>query len=140
MGKLNKFLILAVCVLLNGAVPVQSAWADEYVSGKSGLDVIFVMDYSGSMKSNDPDHMAQGMVKAFVDTVHSADIRIGFVAYNDQLLSAMQPVTVETNEARQELKALIDKAGYSGNTDIGLGLKYAYDLVSRKRSGKKPSS
>ncbi len=137
MGKLNKFLILAVCVLLNGAVPVQSAWADEYVSGKSGLDVIFVMDYSGSMKSNDPDHMAQGMVKAFVDTVHSADIRIGFVAYNDQLLSAMQPVTVETNEARQELKALIDKAGYSGNTDIGLGLKYAYDLVSREKERKK---
>lgn len=137
MEKLNKFLILAVCVLLSGAVTAQSTWADEYVPAKSGLDVVFVMDYSGSMKSNDPDRMAKGMVKAFVDTVHSADIRIGFVAYNDQLLSAMQPVPVETSEARQELKALIDKAGYSGNTDIGLGLKYAFDLVSREKGRKK---
>lgn len=118
MEKLNKFLILAVCVLLSGAVTAQSTWADEYVPAKSGLDVVFVMDYSGSMKSNDPDRMAKGMVKAFVDTVHSADIRIGFVAYNDQLLSAMQPVPVETSEARQELKALIDKAGYSDRKSV----------------------
>lgn len=61
--------------------------ANEYSSDKKGLDVIFVMDYSGSMKTNDPERTAQGMVKAFTDTVHSADIRIGFVAYNDRLLS-----------------------------------------------------
>lgn len=37
MEKLNKFLILAVCVLLSGAVTAQSTWADEYVPAKSDL-------------------------------------------------------------------------------------------------------
>ena len=137
MGKLNKFLTLLICIVLNGIVLAQNAWAEEYVSVKSGLDVIFVMDYSGSMKSNDPDTIAQGMVKAFIDTVHATDIHIGFVAYNDQLLSTTQPLPVKTNEERQALKTLIDRADYSGNTDIGLGLRYAYDLIRQNSERKK---
>lgn len=137
MKKLNKFLTLLIGIVLYEIMLVQNAWAEEYVSVKSGLDVIFVMDYSGSMKSNDPDAIAQGMVKAFIDTVHATDIHVGFVAYNDQLLAATQPLPVKTNEERQTLKTLIDKSGYSGNTDIGLGLRYAYDLIRQNSDRKK---
>ena len=105
--------------------------AEEFASRKTGLDIVFVMDYSGSMKANDPGYIAKGMVKAFVDTVHSADIRIGFVAYNDRLLSSASVAPVYTNEERQELKELIDKDEYSGNTDIGMGLRYAYELIGQ---------
>lgn len=111
--------------------------AEEYTSDKKGLDIIFVMDYSGSMKTNDPEHIAQGMVKAFIDTVHSADIRIGFVAYNDRLLSTTSPLSVATNEERKELKKLIDAAYYSGNTDTGLGLRYAHELITEETERKK---
>lgn len=114
----------ALCAALN----VQ---AEEFASRKNGLDVFFVMDYSGSMKANDPGYMAKGMVKAFVDTVHSADIRIGFVAYNDRLLSSASATSIYTSEERQALKELIDKDGYSGNTDIGLGLRHAYELIGQ---------
>ncbi len=137
MKKLNKFLTLLIGIVLYEIMLAQNAWAEEYVSVKSGLDVIFVMDYSGSMKSNDPDAIAQGMVKAFIDTVHATDIHVGFVAYNDQLLAATQPLPVKTNEERQTLKTLIDKSGYSGNTDIGLGLRYAYDLIRQNSDRKK---
>lgn len=137
MKKLNKFLTLLIGIVLYGIMLAQNTWAEEYVSVKSGLDVIFVMDYSGSMKSNDPDAIAQGMVKAFIDTVHATDIHVGFVAYNDQLLAATQPLPVKTNEERQTLKTLIDKSGYSGNTDIGLGLRYAYDLIRQNSDRKK---
>lgn len=137
MRKVNKFLTLLICIVLCGIMSAQSVWAEEYVSAKSGLDVIFVMDYSGSMKSNDPDAIAQGMVKAFIDTVHATDIHVGFVAYNDQLLAAIQPLPVKTNEERQTLKTLIDRSGYSGNTDIGLGLRYAYDLIRQNSDRKK---
>jgi Mg-chelatase subunit ChlD len=110
--------------------------AEEIASEQNGLDVTFVMDYSGSMTANDRDHTATGMVKAFVDTVHSADIRIGFVAYNDRIVSSAAPVSVKTQEERDSLKGQIDSAGYSGNTDIGLGLSYAYGL-SGQDSGRK---
>lgn len=109
---------------------------EEIASGKNGLDVMFVMDYSGSMSANDPDHTAIGMVKAFIDTVHSADIRIGFVAYNDHIVSSAAPVSVRTQEERDALKALMDSAGYSGNTDIGLGLNYAYGLTGQENGRK----
>ena len=114
----------------------RSVYAEEFVSTKNGLDVMFVMDYSGSMKTNDSQDIARGMVKAFVDTVHSADIRVGFVAYNDRILTSTSPLTTQTEEERAKLKELIDQEQYAGNTDIGLGLSYGYELLG-KPSGRK---
>lgn len=137
MQRIIKALVAAVCsILLMTPVSIK-AHAEEYASEKNGLDVIFVMDYSGSMKSNDPEHIAQVMVKAFIDTVHSADIRIGFVSYNDRILSSASPVPVQTAEQRERLKQLIGGAGYSGNTDIGLGLRYAEELIGQEKQRRK---
>ncbi|MEY8356577.1 vWA domain-containing protein [Lachnospiraceae bacterium 54-53] len=130
-----KTVVFVLCCFVFISVSF-GAWAEEIASEKNGLDVTFVMDYSGSMETNDPDHTAVGMVKAFVDTVHSADMRIGFVAYNDRIVSSAAPVSVKTQEDRDSLKALMDSAGYSGNTDIGLGLSYAYGL-SGPENGRK---
>lgn len=136
MKKWKTAVMLTFCLVLT-FVSRKNTFAEEFVSEKNGLDVIFVMDYSGSMKTNDSQYIAQSMVKAFVDTVHSANIRIGFVAYNDHLLSSTSPLSVSTNEERQSLKQLIDSVGYSGNTDIGLGLRNAYDLISQEQDRKK---
>lgn len=137
MQKIIKSLVAVICgILLMTPISIK-AHAEEYASEKNGLDVIFVMDYSGSMKSNDPEHIAKAMVKAFIDTVHSADIRIGFVSYNDRILSSASPVPVQTAQQRERLKGLIDGAGYSGNTDIGLGLRYAEELIGQEKQRKK---
>ncbi|WP_277408744.1 vWA domain-containing protein [Lacrimispora xylanisolvens] len=134
MKRLNAVLAVLLCfAFLSVTFPVS---AEEIASKKNGLDVMFVMDYSGSMKTNDPDHTGVGMVKAFVDTVHSADIRIGFVAYNDQIVTSAAPASVKSQEDRDALKSLMDASGYSGNTDIGLGLSYAFGL-SGPESGRK---
>lgn len=137
MEKFNKFLTVAAFCLLFMALAPAAAHAEEYASEKNGLDVVFVMDYSGSMKSNDSEHIAQAMVKAFIDTVHSADIRIGFVSYNDQILSSTSPVSAGTAEEREKLKQLIDGAAYSGNTDMGLGLRYACGLLGQENGRKR---
>lgn len=134
MRRLKTVVFVLFCFVFISAP--FGALAEEIASEKNGLDVTFVMDYSGSMETNDPDHTAIGMVKAFVDTVHSADIRIGFVAYNDRIVSSAAPVSVKTQEERDSLKAQMDSAGYSGNTDIGLGLSYAYGL-SGPENGRK---
>lgn len=134
MKRLKGVLFVLFCFVFISTS--HRAMAEEIASEQNGLDVTFVMDYSGSMTANDRDHTATGMVKAFVDTVHSADIRIGFVAYNDRIVSSAAPVSVKTQEERDALKGQIDSAGYSGNTDIGLGLSYAYGL-SGQDSGRK---
>lgn len=137
MRKIIQSLVATVCsILLMTPISIK-AHAEEYAIDKTGLDVIFVMDYSGSMIINDSEHIAQAMVKAFIDTVHSADIRIGFVSYNDRILSSASPVPVETVIQRDRLKQLIDGVGYSGNTDIGLGLRYAEELIGQEKERKK---
>ena len=133
MKRLKRIVFVLFCFVF---ISSHRALAEEIASEQNGLDVTFVMDYSGSMTANDRDHTATGMVKAFVDTVHSADIKIGFVAYNDRIVSSAAPVSVKTQEERDSLKGQIDSAGYSGNTDIGLGLSYAYGL-SGQDSGRK---
>lgn len=134
---MNKHMLLIIlCLFLNLFSPFVVC-AEEFTSEKSGLDVMFVMDYSGSMKSNDSMDMARGMVKAFVDTVHSTDIRVGFVAYNDRILSSTSPLAIRTSEERAVIKELIDKETYSGNTDIGLGLSYGCELINNTEKRKR---
>ena len=136
MGKQRKILAFVISLVFLGVFPI-AAKAEEFVSRRDGLDVIFVMDYSGSMKTNDSRNIAKGMVKAFIDTAHEGSINIGFVAYNDQILSSTSPVPISTGEGRAVLKNLIDEKEYSGNTDIGLGLRYAYDLLDQENGRKK---
>ena len=134
---MNKHMLLIIlCLFLNLFSPFVVC-AEEFTSEKSGLDVMFVMDYSGSMKSNDSMDLARGMVKAFVDTVHSTDIRVGFVAYNDRILSSTSPLAIRTSEERAVIKELIDKETYSGNTDIGLGLSYGCELINNTEKRKR---
>ncbi|WP_124068047.1 vWA domain-containing protein [Clostridium sp. E02] len=135
MRRLNKVLLIILCfIFTTNTLP---AHAEEIASEKNGLDVIFVMDYSGSMVSNDPTHTATGMVKAFIDTVHSADIRIGFVAYNDKIVTSAAPLSINSQEEREFLKTQMDSAQYSGNTDIGLGLEYAFGLSNQDSNRKR---
>lgn len=103
--------------------------ADEISGKNSALDVIFVVDVSGSMKTNDSEGIALEMVKAFVDTAHADDISVGFIAYNDTIVSASTPVTMAEQLNRENLKDLIDTTVYSGNTDIGLGLVKAHSFL-----------
>lgn len=109
------------------------AYAEEIKSAKDNPDIMFIMDYSGSMKANDKEKIAPEMVKALIDTVQSEAVRIGLVTYNDKILSSSAPVPVATAEDRASLKAALDEAGYSGNTDIGLALKYACELTGKEQ-------
>ncbi len=141
MKQLKKYLFLLVFFLFSicstSSLTIKTVKAEEFTSEKSGVDIVFVMDYSGSMKTNDPQNIAKGMVKAFIDTVHSDAIRVGFVSYNDQILSSLSPISVKTQKQRNKLKTLIEGKTYSGNTDIGLGLSCAYDIIEQETERKR---
>ncbi len=134
---MKRYRIVGILCLILALLCPRMAYAEEFTIEKYGLDVLFVMDYSGSMKTNDSQDIAKGMVKAFVDTVHSADIRVGFVAYNDRILTSTSPRTIQADEEREALKELIDQERYSGNTDIGLGLTYGLELLEEETDRKR---
>lgn len=121
--------ILLCCMILNLLFP-QMAFAEEIAGGKEPLDIVFVIDCSGSMKANDPSKMGLSMVQAFIDTVQTENIRVGYVAYNDNILSFSAPEPIGMAEKREALKEEIGAITYSRDTDIGLGVSFAYGLLS----------
>jgi len=129
--RIISYLFVIVFICLSLATP-QDIFAEEISGQKNALDVTFVVDVSGSMKTNDPDGIALDMVKAFVDTVHIQNICVGFVAYNDRIVSSSAPVPIVEVSERERLKELIDATSYSGNTDIGLGLMNAYQSMTEE--------
>lgn len=119
---------LFFCVALSLLFP-KTAYAEEIVPEKETVDVVFVIDCSGSMKTNDPSKMGLSMVQAFIDTVQAENIRVGYVAYNDGILAFSAPESIATSEKRELLKEEIGAITYEGNTDIGMGISYAYGLL-----------
>ncbi len=108
------------------SIPVH---AQEFRNDRAGLDVVFAVDCSGSMKSNDPDKMGIRMMQAFIDTVHSEDIRIGYVAYDHEITDSFGLQSMSEPELREELKDQLEQIDYTGDTDMGLGLSAACDLL-----------
>lgn len=125
--------ILLCCILLSLIFPL-TGYAEEIVPQKEQLDIIFVIDTSGSMKTNDPSGIALDMVQAFIDTMQTQGIRVGYVAYNDEILSFSAPETLETAANREKLKGEIASITYSGDTDIGLGVSRACELLSTEET------
>ena len=112
-------------------------YGKEVASKKQNLELIFVLDASGSMRSNDRNRMALDMVSAFVDTIHTEGIQIGFVAYNDKIVSSVSPISFERQKERLRIKQQIANTDYSGNTDIGIGLSKAFEYVEKDSKAKR---
>lgn len=115
----------------------KTAYAQEITSEREPIEIVFVIDCSGSMKTNDPSKMGLNMVQAFIDTVQAGDIRVGYVAYNDEIQAFSAPEPIALAEEREALKEEIGAVIYSGDTDIGLGVSYAYGLLSSGESTRK---
>lgn len=127
--KKRRKRVFVICLLISMCF-VQVVRAEEISGNKKPLDVIFVVDSSGSMKSNDPNRIALEMVKAFTDTIHTDNARVGYVAYNDEIVASSSLVSVKEQAERERLKQLVDVTPYRGNTDIGLGLWQAHEILS----------
>ncbi len=100
------------------SIPVH---AQEFRNDREGLDVVFAVDCSGSMKSNDPDKMGIRMMQAFIDTVHSEDIRIGYVAYDHEITDSFGLQSMSEPELREELKDQLEQIDYTGGYRYGAG-------------------
>lgn len=101
----------------------------EAVSVKKDLNIVFVVDHSGSMNQQDSQQMISQVLKIFVDIMHGENMRIGYVAYNDTIIAQKESVSVQLESQREALKQAMESADYQGETDIGLGLREAYHLM-----------
>lgn len=125
----KKFICLTVIFLLLFSTLETYASAQEKIIEKEEFYIVFAVDHSGSMNSLDEQNMIAGTINAFVDTMQSETVKIGYVAYNDTIVDEYPLVSVLSQEQRTELKEIIGSAGNRGETDIGLGLNEAYRML-----------
>ncbi|MDR0935251.1 MAG: VWA domain-containing protein [Oscillospiraceae bacterium] len=116
---------LLAAVLLYAPLGATVAAVEE----EFDLDVVFVIDNSGSMINSDPKRLALTASNLFIDMCEDSDSRIGYVMFTEKI-TAYQPLTDITNFS-EELKKAISATRYpaDGYTDTALGLEKGYELL-----------
>lgn len=130
------FLIFLI-FLLN--FPTKNLSAKETPAGAErddGFDAVFVLDTSYSMNSTDKEQTAGEVINMFMDMSMAGRTRIGFVAYNHQIVAAAPLTSISVAERKAELKRKIKALRRSGYTDLGLGLRKGADLLAAGSSGR----
>ncbi len=96
---------------------------------KEKLDIVFLVDCSGSMKSNDSEFLALEMIQSFISLIDGESIRVAYAAYNDQIIQSVPLQNLNLEEQKDGLTQIVGKTEYSGETDIGLALKHGTELA-----------
>ena len=124
--KLRYVMIIALILCSLSSIRSQ---AKETAMTKEDLNIVFVVDHSGSMNEQDAKRMIPQVLKIFTDTMHGENIRVGYLAYNDAVVVQKAPVSIQDESEREALKQTIESAENRGETDIGLGLREAYHMM-----------
>ncbi len=135
--RLRDYLILAITAFMFiGLARPQRGYETEIIH-KKGIDIILVMDISGSMRAADfePNRLeaAKRLGSEFID-MRSGD-RIGLVVYaKEGLIQA--PLTLDHELVKEQIKSLEFDLLPDG-TAIGMGITYGTFLLSGSTSKNK---
>lgn len=128
--------LLLVLVLAFGCLGITVLAEDEELpvqeNGNMNLDVVFVVDSSGSMAEADPNRVAIDAFNLFVDLCDDS-CGVGYTVYSEQIKES-QNITMLDKKQLASLKdkmSQINRNPY-GDTDIALGLTTAMNIHKRK--------
>ena len=134
--------LIVLSVMLHLLVPCNSAQAQF---SSDAIDVILVVDNSGSMRDNDPDNIRISAAKLFVDLSSEGD-RVGIVSMSGRDhtkivadLTSIGTWLDRTGMGRRALKeALEDLATPTmGGTFMGQALRHAYTMLDQTEPGRR---
>lgn len=107
-------------------IPLKAQASDF---GDSGVDVVIVVDTSGSMKSTDPERIAIEAANLFIDMIEMSESKIGLVSFSSKLGTIIELTDINSISDKKDLKGSIDQLPYDGDTDMGLALQKGYELL-----------
>lgn len=126
--KLIIYILLFFSLLII-PIQVQASNQEKETNDKA---IIFLLDTSGSMKSNDPNRLAIDSIAQLIYSLPS-NYTTGFVAYNNEVTAAQ----LVTQEARHTLMKIADTTIYQGYTNAGAGLEKAMELLQTDEAAEK---
>jgi uncharacterized protein YegL len=122
--------VIAFTLLLAASVNAQNTAAGN-------LDVILVLDTSGSMVRNDPQRVAKTAVNLFIEML-GKDSRISVIGFNQRIIFDTELKERNAVQDKRELTARVNALRYAGDTDIGLALKLADSKLKASPSNNVP--
>ncbi|MGN0471142.1 MAG: VWA domain-containing protein [Acutalibacteraceae bacterium] len=133
LSVLLAMLLFFVFVL---SVNVNAEQTEDYnEDGKMDLDVVFVLDASGSMLSSDPNRIAVDAFNLFTDLCDES-CGAGYSVYTEKLIASSPIVSLDNQKNLEKLKKDISDIEYDpyGSTDIALGLTKAMNIHSQNKT------
>lgn len=130
--RISVFLtVLSVILYTVLAIPIYT-YAEETATTDTKA-IIFLLDASGSMKTNDPQRYAIDSIAQLIYTLPS-NYEVGFVAYNTEVCADQELLD---NSLREQIMDLALGVQYAGYSNAGAGLKQAVKLLASDRSSEK---
>ena len=118
----------------DGATNIEVEGIASAIGGVRYLDIMFVMDTSGSLRSSDPeDYRSLGAIGLIENLSPKSDIKIGVVSF-DKKSELAQPMTSSREHVINTLKLL----PRSGSTNLAAGIDAA--VAELERNGRPGSS
>lgn len=121
--KRKIFLVVVILVLLFQTVAAAALDEAAGYQGKPG-EVVFLLDASESMNTQDKDRLAIDAVRQAAYSLPS-NYRMGLVVYNTEIQGVKS-----LDEDIHQLESQLDSVVYSGYTNAGQGLSQAVGLFS----------
>lgn len=103
-----------------------------------GCRVVVALDVSGSMVTTDEDRLSIEMIQMMIDLSDVKD-EIAVVAYNDFIVYESPLLSMDKKENRDKLKNDLSQITFNGETDNGLGMKTAVDILAENTNDSKKS-
>jgi hypothetical protein len=126
---LSIFIIL--CFIFTAVIGSSSA-----AENRAKLDVVFVLDASGSMRESDPDRITADAVKMMVSMMPAGDCRVGVVSFNIEPKVRTKDsegnnalISLGTPEDTEYIKNRLDQIEYMDDTGIGNALLKASEML-----------
>jgi Mg-chelatase subunit ChlD len=144
MKKVALLSISAGVLLLISASPAFCQSMDAVKQGSQNnveaktdvqpLDIVLVLDNSGSMKKNDPEFLTREVVTNFVNGL-GAQSRLGMVIFDQEAQLAEPLAELTTPEAKARFQKSLSKVNYKGQlTNSPAGIERAiYELKTNAR-------
>ncbi|MBD5552679.1 MAG: VWA domain-containing protein [Lachnospiraceae bacterium] len=120
MGRIGLCLCVMLYLLFSPSV---------YVLGKADTDkkaVVFLLDASGSMKTNDPQRYAIDSIAQLIYSLPE-NYEVGFVAYNTEVCAYQNLLD---NAGRGQIMTAAQAVVYDGYSNAGAGLAQAVDILT----------
>lgn len=135
---LSIFLIIPLVLLIcTNSICVSAETISDYKEIRP-IDLVIVMDKSGSMNSSDPKQMTSAAVNMLVNMMPAEESRVGVIAFNNQ----PQVLTTVNGSASMiplkdignvdNIQSEVSGVQYQGATGIGNALIAATDLLSKE--------